>query len=69
MKRKKLNKTKKKHQQKNKINWQQISQVNKTQLKQISALLYQKFQREKRDQTYAQVKEILTLLLKGGFLL
>lgn len=63
---KRLKKIKKK---KSGINWSQISKVDQAGLKQIADLLYQKFRRERREKTYAQIKEILTLLLKGGYLL
>jgi len=63
---KKLEKIKSK---KNKINWNQISKVDQTGLKQIAGLLYEEFRRKRKKETYAQVREILTLLAKGGFLL
>ena len=66
MNQKKLNEIKKK---KSKIDWSQISKVDQTGLKQIAGLLYEKFRRERKEKTYAQVKEILTLLLKAGYLL
>ena len=62
----KLNKIKRKR---NKIDWSKISNVDQTGLKEIAGLLYEKFRKERKKETYAQVKEILTLLLKAGYLL
>jgi hypothetical protein len=54
---------------KEKIDWSKVSQVDQPGLKQVASLLYDSLRRERKRKTYAQVKEILTLLVKGGYLL
>ena len=63
------NKLKRIKKKRNKIDWTQISKVDERGLKEIASVLYEKFRRERKEKTYAQVKEILTLLLKAGYLL
>jgi len=51
------------------LRWDRISQVDESGLKEMAGLLYEEFRRKRQGETYARVKEILTLLAKGGFLL
>lgn len=44
-------------------------EVDQAGLKEVACSLYQEFRRKRKKETYAQVKEILTLLAKGGYLL
>jgi len=47
----------------------EMGKISQKNLKELSAILYRKFRKERKEKNYARVKEILTLLAKGGFLL
>jgi DNA-binding PadR family transcriptional regulator len=46
-----------------------VKEIDPKHLQEIASLLYTEFRRKRRKETYAQVKEILSLLAKGGYLL